>query len=269
MVLLSIKRCRLANSRLLAGLLCGQFDKGKGDSCSYNRDVLQHSDTRSITISCGVIGNPQLQWLSWQLQLWCLLLRAQQQWHRRPLKVVCFVVKVPCAELRAIAAVAAVLHLALQVAQAPNTNADSLGCCYRMQGGVQHTQRCHPHVGPSIPPRAHTRVGPSHKLPCDHPTDTCTTYRALPASRQSSNVPAHKGGAPLPRARGLGFEPNALSGACWHADGLSWCVPCAWPRQHAGPRRHSYRTSWSCVGSSCSVVCRRHDLHSLSHFASS
>jgi hypothetical protein len=67
-------------------------------------------------------------------------------------------------------------------------------------------------VGPSIPPRAHTRVRPSHKLPCDHPTDTCTTYRALPASRQSSNVPAHKGGAPLPRARGLGFEPKYTQG---------------------------------------------------------
>jgi hypothetical protein len=56
-------------------------------------------------------------------------------------------------------------------------------------------------------------------LPCDHPTDTCTTYRALPASRQSSNVPAHKGGAPLPRARGLGFQWEDLTFLGTHSGG--------------------------------------------------
>jgi hypothetical protein len=38
------------------------------------------------------------------------------------------------------------------------------------------------------------------------PTPVPPTYHALPASRQSSNVPAHKGCTPLPRARGLGLQ---------------------------------------------------------------
>jgi hypothetical protein len=58
------------------------------------------------------------------------------------------------------------------------------------------------------PSRAQTGIRPSHKLPCDHSTDTRTTYHALPASRQSSIVPVHKGVTPLPRARGPGHKPG-------------------------------------------------------------
>jgi hypothetical protein len=54
-------------------------------------------------------------------------------------------------------------------------------------------------------PRAHTRIGSSHELPHDHLSPcTCTIYRALPTSRQSSNVPVHKDGDPLPWASRVG-----------------------------------------------------------------
>jgi hypothetical protein len=73
-------------------------------------------------------------------------------------------------------------------------------------GAVGNLVSCHHPCGTVNPRRAPTPGFGCHTgCPVITQACTCTTYRALPASRQSSIVPAHKGGAPLPRARGPGI----------------------------------------------------------------
>jgi hypothetical protein len=83
-------------------------------------------------------------------------------------------------------------------------------CCWLwdIAGAVGNLVSCHHPCGTVNPRRAPTRGFGCHTgCPVITQACTCTTYRALPASRQSSIVPVHKGGAPLPRARGPGCEP--------------------------------------------------------------
>jgi hypothetical protein len=76
-------------------------------------------------------------------------------------------------------------------------------------GAVGNLVSCHHPCGTVNPRRAPTPGFGCHTgCPMITQACTCTTYRALPASRQSSIVPVHKGGAPLPRARGPGCEPG-------------------------------------------------------------
>jgi hypothetical protein len=66
-------------------------------------------------------------------------------------------------------------------------------------GAVGNLVSCHHPCGTVNPRRAPTPGFGCHTgCPVITQACTCTTYRALPASRQSSIVPVHKGGAPLP-----------------------------------------------------------------------
>ena len=66
-------------------------------------------------------------------------------------------------------------------------------------GVVGNLISCHHPCGTVNPRRAPTPGFGCHTgCPVITQACTCTTYRALPASRQSSIVPVHKGGAPLP-----------------------------------------------------------------------
>jgi hypothetical protein len=74
-------------------------------------------------------------------------------------------------------------------------------------GAVGNLVSCHHPCGTVNPRRAPTPGFGCHTgCPVITQAYTCTTCRALSASRQSSIVPVHKGGAPLPRARGPGCE---------------------------------------------------------------
>ena len=76
-------------------------------------------------------------------------------------------------------------------------------------GAVGNLISCHHPCGTVNPRRAPTPGFGCHTgCPVITQACTCTTYRALPASRQPSIVPVHKGGAPLPRVRGPGCEPG-------------------------------------------------------------
>jgi hypothetical protein len=79
-------------------------------------------------------------------------------------------------------------------------------------GAVGNLISCYHPCGTVNPRRAPTPGFGCHTgCPVITQACTCTTYRALPASLQSSIVPVHKGGAPLPRARGPGCKRHICS----------------------------------------------------------